>query len=164
MKNGFLGYNASFMLDFVVSALVLIVPVLVWSIWLVKFRQAFALHKRVQIALSAVLLFAVIAFEVDTQLVHGGWQSIVNKPAEPPQRTESELTEISRVLRIHLVFAISTPILWAITLGLALKRFADPPTPGAHSRLHKSLGWISTVDLTLTAVTGLWFYYVAFVA
>ncbi len=164
MKHGFLGYNASFMLDFVVSALVLIVPVLVWSIWLVKFRRAYLLHKRVQIALSAVLLLAVIAFEVDTQLVHGGWQAIVNKPSEPPQRSETELLEIARVLRIHLIFAISTPILWAITLGLALRRFDDPPTPGPHSRTHKTLGWISTLDLTLTAVTGLWFYYVAFVA
>ncbi|WP_166828129.1 DUF420 domain-containing protein [Thalassoroseus pseudoceratinae] len=164
MKNGFLGYNASFMLDFVVSALVLIVPVLIWSIWLVKYRQSFLLHKRVQIALSAVLLLAVVAFEVDTQLVHGGWQAIINKPDQPPLRTETQLVEISGVLRIHLIFAISTPVLWAITLGLALRRFPEPPTPGQHSRLHKTLGWISTVDLTMTAVTGLWFYYVAFVA
>jgi hypothetical protein len=30
--------------------------------------------------------------------------------------------------------------------------------------LHKTLGWASAADLTLTSVTGLWFYYAAFVA
>ena len=43
-------------------------------------------------------------------------------------------------------------------------RFPRPVIPGAHSRLHKTLGWASAADLTLTSVTGLWFYYAAFVA
>ena len=50
------------------------------------------------------------------------------------------------------------------TIALALRRFPDPPVPGPHSRLHKSLGWASAVDLAMTSVTGLWFYYVTFVA
>jgi len=54
--------------------------------------------------------------------------------------------------------------LWATTLTLALKRFPSPPAPAAHSRLHKMLGWMSTVDLVLTSFTGLMFYYMAFVA
>jgi hypothetical protein len=54
--------------------------------------------------------------------------------------------------------------LWPITLGLAWKRFAHPPAPGAHSGLHKKLGWLSTVDITLTSITGLLFYNLAFVA
>jgi hypothetical protein len=30
--------------------------------------------------------------------------------------------------------------------------------------VHKTLGWLSTIDLVLTSFTGLMFYYVAFVA
>ena len=57
---------------------------------------------------------------------------------------------------------MSTPLIWTTTLVLAWRRFANPPQPGVHSRLHKTLGWISTLDLVLTSVTGLAFYYVAF--
>ena len=65
------------MLDFVVCALVLIVPLLLYSLWLVKVRRRFLAHKRLQIALGLILLVAVSAFEIDVQLVHGGWEKIV---------------------------------------------------------------------------------------
>lgn len=164
MKNGFLGYDASFMLDFVVTALVLIVPVLLYSLYVVKVQRNFILHRNLQIALGAILLVAVTAFEIDTQLIHGGWENIVNKDADAPRLTGDAFLNAQRVLWIHLVFAVSTPFLWAATLFYALKRFPSPPQPGDHSRLHKSLGWLSVVDIVLTSVTGLWFYYVAFVA
>ena len=163
MANGFLGYNASFMLDVVVCALVLVVPVLLVSLYLVKVRRNYLWHRNLQVFLGVLLLLAVSAFEVDMQIVHGGWENIVNKPDERPLPSEM-MSLVRMVLRIHLVFAISTPVLWATTLTLALKRFPSPPVPAAHSRLHKALGWISTMDLVLTSFTGLLFYYMAFVA
>ncbi|MFO1094095.1 MAG: DUF420 domain-containing protein [Planctomycetaceae bacterium] len=163
MKNGFLGNDASFMLDVVVCALVLLVPLLLYSLYVVKVQRNYGLHKRLQLALAAILLIAVGAFEIDMRL-HGGWKNIVNKNPAEPRRSEAELARSERLLYTHLVFAISTPFLWGTTLALALKRFPDPPTPGLHSGLHKTLGWASAVDLTLTSVTGLWFYYATFVA
>lgn len=164
MQHGFLGYDASFMLDFVVSALVLIVPVLLYSIWAVKFGRKYVLHRNLQVGLGLVLLVAVAAFEIDTQIVHGGWRHIVNKDAEHPRLAGTALEHVERVLSIHLIFAISTPFLWAATLVLAWRRFPSPPVPGPHSRLHKFLGWLSVIDIVLTSLTGLWFYYVAFIA
>ena len=152
------------MLDFVVCALIGVVPVLLWSLYLVKYRRAYRLHRNLQIGLGVVLLIAVIAFEVDLQLVHGGWENVVNKPGQSPRMTPVELDSARRVLWVHLVFAITTPILWAITIVLALRRFPNPLQPAPHSSLHKKLGWASTIDITLTAVTGLVFYYVAFVS
>ena len=163
MANGFLGHNASFMLDVVVCAVVLVVPVLLVSLYLVKVRRNYRWHRNLQVFLGVTLLFAVAAFEVDMQIVHGGWENIVNKPGERPLSSEM-MSLVRMVLRIHLIFAISTPVLWATTLTLALKRFPSPPAPAAHSRLHKTLGWMSTVDLVLTSFTGLMFYYMAFVA
>lgn len=162
-KHGFLGYDASFMLDFVVTALVLIVPVLAASIWLVRYRRRYALHKQLQLLLAAVLLLAVGAFEVDLQWVHGGWKNVVNKSPDSPRLTGDDLAFVQQVLAVHLIFAISTPIVWAVTIVLALRRMPSPPAPSPHSRLHKLLGWISTIDLVLTSITGLAFYYVAFV-
>lgn len=162
MQHGFLGYQSTFMLDFVVTALALIVPALVVSLYLVKVRRNYTAHRNLQLALSGVLLAAVTAFEVDVQLVHGGWKMIVGK-REPALSAEA-LAGVQQALQIHLVFAISTPLLWAITLTWALKRMPNPPGPCDHSRVHKSLGWLSVIDLVLTAVTGLFFYYRAFIS
>ena len=161
-KHGFLGYDASFMLDFVVTALVLVVPVLAASIWVVRARRGYLLHKRLQLILAGVLLVAVAAFEVDLQWVHGGWQNVVNKSPESPRLDGDALALARNVLYAHLIFAISTPIVWAVTIVLALRRFPSPPRPSPHSRMHRRLGWIATVDLALTSATGLAFYYVAF--
>ena len=150
------------MLDVVVCALVLVVPVILYSLYLVKVRKHYALHAAIQTTLAVVLLLVVIAFEVDMRL-HGGWENIVNPQPEAPRVMGEALAQVRTMLWVHLVFAVSTPLLWITTLTLAWKRFANPPQPGLHSRAHKTLGWLSTVDLVLTSVTGLGFYYLAFV-
>jgi uncharacterized membrane protein YozB (DUF420 family) len=68
------------------------------------------------------------------------------------------------LLYVHLVFAISTVVLWVATISLATRRFPNPPEPGAHSRLHRRLGWLATLDITATSITGLMVYYFGFVA
>ena len=162
MRDGFLGYHASFMLDTVVCALVAVVPVILFSLYQVKVRKNYDLHKKLQLLLAVVLLIAVGAFEVDLQIVHGGWQNVVAK--RQPPLDESGMAFVRKVLWVHLIFAISTPILWAVTITLALKRIPKPAGPSAHSRLHSRLGWLSTIDLVLTSVTGLIFYFFAFIA
>ena len=163
LSNGFLGYPTTFMLDFVVCALALVVPVLIWSLWLVKRRRRYVAHKRLQMSLGIVLLLAVTAFEVDVQMVHGGWENIVAKQPLSPEALRTKINAVRPWLLVHLVFAVTTPLLWLATITLALRRFENPPVPGAHSRMHKALGWASTIDISLTSVTGLLFYYVAFV-
>jgi hypothetical protein len=162
MSQGFLGYRATFMLDVVVCALVLLVPALAVSIYLVKIRRQYAWHRRLQLSLGGVLLLAVAAFEVDVQIVHHGWQNIVHS-ARPDMAKES-LDFARTILYVHLVFAISTPLLWILTISLALAKFGNPPSPSRHSPVHKWLGWTSATDLALTSVTGLLFYYFAFIA
>lgn len=162
MSHGFLGPDAStFMLDFVVTALVLVVPALLASLYLVKFKRNYVAHRNLQLALAGVLLVAVIAFEVDIR-AHGGWREIVGARKLP--LSAEQLETVKWTLYVHLVFAISTPLLWGTTIALALKRIPKPPAPCEHSRLHKTLGWLSVIDLVLTSATGLLFYYRAFIA
>ncbi len=161
-EHGFLGNDASFMLDFVVVALIAIVPIQLYSLYLVKYRRKFLLHRNLQITLGLTLLVAVLAFEVDMQLIHGGWQNIVNKDPESPRLTGTALETAHQVLRLHLIFAVSTPFLWAVTLTMALRNICPPTFQSPHNQLHKTLGWLSVADIVGTSLTGLWFYYVAF--
>lgn len=161
MQDGFLGYQTSFMLDFVVVALLLVVPILLYSLWQVKTRKAYNLHRRLQLVLGVILFVAVSAFEIDLQIVHGGWQNIVAKSLEGDALT-ARIADARPWLWVHLIFAVSTPFFWGVTIVLALRKFSNPPQPSAHSKTHKTLGWISAIDITLTAITGLLFYYVAF--
>ena len=56
-----------------------------------------------------------------------------------------QLQSVRYVLWIHLVFAVTSPILWAVTIVLALRRMPKPPAPSDHSPLHHKLGWASPI-------------------
>jgi uncharacterized membrane protein YozB (DUF420 family) len=67
-------------------------------------------------------------------------------------------------LAIHLVFAVSTLVLWVWVLWEAFLRFPVPPMPGSHGGRHRFMARLAAIDLMLTAVTGTVFYWLAFVA
>lgn len=159
MSDGFLGYPTTLMLDFVVCALVLIVPLLLFSLYVVKVKKNYQLHRNLQLLLGGTLLVAVAAFEIDMRL-QGSIVEILKKRATPLSAEQESL--FWNVLYVHLFFAITTVPLWATTLTLAWKRFPSPPAPSDHSKLHKPLAWLSTIDITLTSVTGLAVYYLGF--
>ena len=155
MIPGFLS-RAPLMFDVVSLAMVVVIPVLTWSIYLIKRRRAFLLHKRLQVALGAALFIAVTLFEIDIRL-HPNWW--VQTEASSFSRTFLE-----RFLYFHLCFAISTTILWIVTLTLALRRFPSPPRPSEHSRTHIALARLASLTMYCTAVTGWIFYWMAFVS
>jgi hypothetical protein len=154
--DGFLGTRAPLILDVLCLAMLGVVFVLCWSVYQVKFRRRYALHKWTQVTLGVVLLVVVVLFEIDIRL--HGWQDraagIIGGRA--PASTVY-------VLYFHLVFAVSTSILWPITIILALRNFPNPPMPGPHSRIHVPLARAAAADMVITTITGWIFYYVAFV-
>lgn len=158
-SSGFLPARGSFMLDFVVVAMALIVLVMTFSVWTVRKRRNFLLHKRIQIGTAAVLFLAIVAFEVDLRLLTD-WRTLA------ASSRFAGTGVIETALYIHLCFAIPAPFIWAITLVKALRHFPNPPAPvsGKFSRQHRRLGWLSVIVMVMTAVTGWFFYAVAFVA
>lgn len=161
--HGFLPTRGSVMLDFVFVALFAILPVLAWSIYLVKYRkpdQTYKCewHKRIQLALAAILLVAVTAFEVDMRFITKDWRSL----AEASPFYASKIVDYS--LWIHLCFAVPTPLLWLFVIVRALQKFPRPAAPGAYSSRHMMWGRIAAGALLMTAVTGWIFYWLAFVA
>jgi putative membrane protein len=161
--DGFLGTRASLGMDIVLVGLITLLPLLGWSIGLAR-RGAYATHKRLQLFIAVVLLAAIVAFEIDVRLVSdwklraaGGvvWGGRPN-PWWP--------AGVMVALGIHLVFAISTLVLWVWVLWEALARFPTPPAPGGHGPRHRGMARLAAIDLLLTAITGSVFYWLAFVA
>ncbi len=150
------------MLDVVFLAMFAIVPLLLLSVFLVRKRHQYSLHKRLQLAMATVLLVAVGLFEVDMQLFTR-WESLAegSRFFDPANKWGSPA---GRSLLVHLSFAIPTLVLWIVVVAAALRRFPNPPHPGSHSLWHARLGWLATIGMVLTAVTGWSFYYLAFVA
>ncbi len=158
--DGFLGNRASFMLDVVFLAMFVVVPVMGWSIYQVKTHKRYLLHKRVQLAIGLVLLVAVTLFEIDIRM--NGWRE--RATASPYYSEIWSVGLVNWSLWIHLVFAISSTVLWIFVIVQALRKFPSPPLPNEYGPRHKFWGKLAAIDLSLTALTGWIFYWLAFVA
>ncbi|MDG1809719.1 MAG: DUF420 domain-containing protein [Pirellulaceae bacterium] len=156
LQGGFLPTRGTFMLDFVFIAMFLIVLILGISIFLVRKKRLFRLHKRIQLLTAVILLAAIVAFEIDVRFFTQ-WEEL----AEPSRYYEQGW--VHWALAVHLLFAIPTPFVWVFTIFKALKNFPADPQPNQYSPQHKFWGWTSTVCMVLTAATGWFFYLMAFV-
>lgn len=154
--DGFLGTRASLMLDVVFIAMFLVIAVMGWSIYQVRYRRRYTLHKRVQLVIAGILLVAVSAFEIDMRL--HGWE----------ERAAGEIGGsagpiVWKALYVHLIFAITSFILWPLVIFRAWRQYPTPPAPGEHSRSHLFWARLAAIDMLLTSITGWVFYYLAFV-
>jgi uncharacterized membrane protein YozB (DUF420 family) len=145
------------MIDVVVVTMLAVLPVMAWSIRQARSGRRYLLHKRVQLTLALILFVAVTAFEVDIRL--HGWEMRTAGGAEGAEVPSA----VRWALGVHLVFAVSTLLLWPVTIVQALRRFPRPPAPSQYSSTHRRWAWLSAVSMSLTAVTGWIFYYFAFV-
>ena len=158
--DGFLGTRASFGTDLVVVAMLLVVPVMVLSILAAKFRGAYRGHRNVQLALAVALLVSVVVFELDIRL--NGWADRAEASRFFVEGPWNDWIEYS--LAIHLCFAIPVIGLWAMAIWGALRHFPKPPVPGEYSRRHRFWGRLAAIWMTITAITGWTFYWIAFAA
>ena len=154
--DGFLGTRASFGMDVVLVGLLATLPILAWSIYLVARRRDYAGHRKLQLLIVAALVAAIVVFELDVRLI-SNWKL---RAAPSPFWPAGVLT----ALGIHLVFAVSTPVLWTWVVWEAWRRFPSPPQPNSHSPRHRLMARLAAGDLVLTAITGTVFYWLAFVA
>lgn len=146
--------RATVMLDAVAAAMIVFLPALGWGIHLARSRKRYAQHKTVQLSLTVLLLVTVTLFELD--LRRNDWRQRAS--ASPYYNTV-----LFPVLYVHLVFAVSTAILWIYTIVAALRGFARPPLPGGYSSRHKFVARLAAVDMCCTTISGWVFYVMAFV-
>ena len=166
------------MLDVVFLAMFAVLVALAASVYLVRYRRSYLLHKRIQLTLGAVLLVTVALFEADMRI--NGWQDraatspyfgTIERPGPVLSTMYLKLLGRAEVpgwvftsLAIHLFFAVTTSLLWIWVIVRALRHFPKPPAPNEHSPSHKLWAWIAAFDMGMTALTGWIFYVLAFVA
>lgn len=153
--DGFLGTRASLMLDVVVVAMVGVLLLLAFSVFLVRYRAKYAWHKRAQLLLVSALAIVVALFEADMR-IHG-WRSRA-------QSSPYYDSLVMPALSVHLIFSVSTCLLWGWVTVRALREFDSPPQPGPHSPSHRLWGWLAATDMLCTALSGWTFYWLAFAA
>lgn len=153
--NGFLGSRASFGMDVVLVGLFALLPVLAVSIVAVR-QGKYGLHKKLQIFIITALLAAIVVFEIDIRLISDWKVRAAPSPFWP--------FGVVLSLIIHLFFAVSTLVLLLWVLVEALRRFPSPPRPDSHSRRHRLTARLAAADLLVTTVTGVVFYWLAFVS
>jgi len=154
--DGFLGTRASLGMDVVLVGLLALLPVLAWSVHLVRHRRDYAGHRRLQLVIAGLLGAAIVVFEIDVRLVSDWRMRAAASPWWP--------AGVWAALAVHLVFAVSTFVLLVWVLVEALRRFPSPPAPNAHAPRHRLMARLAALDLVATAVTGSVFYWLAFVA
>ena len=154
--DGFPGTRGSLGMDVVVVGLLAVLPILAWSVHVVRSRRDFATHKRLQLLIAGALLACIVIFEIDVRIVSDWKERARPSPWWP--------AGVLGMLGIHLVFAVSTLVLWVWTIWEGLAKFPSPPAPGGHSPRHRLMGRLAAIDLVFTTITGLTFYWLAFIA
>ncbi len=71
---------------------------------------------------------------------------------------------IGLIFYIHLFFAVPTALLWIYVIVQALRKFPSPASPGEYSMRHIFWARLAAFEMTMTAITGWSFYWLAFVA
>lgn len=145
------------MLDLIVLAMAIVIPILVYSMGAVQKHRDIKTHRMIQISLGIILGLAILAFEIDMRFF--GWRD--QAKASPYFETW-----VFPSLYVHLFFAIPTLFLWVYTITMAVRHRIHQMSEGSRSQRfrHKFFGRLSAYTMIATALTGWVFYYLAFVA
>ena len=142
-------------LDMMPLAMLVTVPLLILSIYLVRFRYKYRMHAWIQGLIAVLLTGAITLFEIDVRL--NDWRQL----AIPSPYYENWLFP---ELYLHLIFAVTATLLWIYMIGTVIKA---PPSPGSRNlstKRHRYAG-IATATFTIaTAISGCTFYWMAFIA
>lgn len=158
METGFLPARGSLMLDFVALAMIAVTIVMLCSLYLVRYKRWIKAHRWIQVITAAVLLLAVLAFEIDVRFFTK-WREL----AQPSPYYASGIVDGS--LWIHLAFALPTPFLWGGIIYQAHKNYQRAEVADKQFwQRHRWHGRIGTAMMLMTAITGWAFYWLAFVA
>ncbi len=151
---GFLGTRGDLLMDIVIVALVAVVPIVFYN-WRLARTGRYPLHKTMQISL-AVLLGAVVGlFEYNLRLQGGIFEATAAS-------SYAGTGTLNFWIYLHTFFAITTIFIWIGLIAVSLRRFPNPPVPGAFSGRHRFWGRLGMIWMLVTGVTSIPVYVYGF--
>lgn len=144
------------LLNTLILALTVATPFIVlYAVSLAK-KQDFKRHIKIQKTIFWACIIAVIVFEIQVRF-SGGSGSIAS------QGTYYHTAFFKTTLISHIIGAVLTYIIWAITVFSSNTRHKKKQLPGAFTINHKRLGIISIIGLIFTAITAVMVYLMTFI-
>lgn len=150
----FLGTRADALTEVVFLAILLILPLMGWSVWLAR-KQQFPQHRIIQTGLTLLLTVVVALFESNIQ-AQGGIYDMAR------ESTYVASPWFSRLFAVHLAFASTTGTVWLALVATSLWKIRNFTTPNTFRRFHRIAGWLGVVGMTGTGLTGGIFFILAF--
>ena len=153
--HGFLGSRADFLIDTLVVSLVIVLAALAYSLGRAR-KGRYRTHRALQLGIGLAVAVELLVFELDIRL-RGGWSALTSGSSLAGTGI------LQLVLGVHLVFAISTLVLWVWLIPASLRRFPNHDLPGSFSARHRILGRLAAIDMALTCVTAVAVYIAFFI-
>jgi len=151
---GFLGTNAPFFMD-VVTLIVAILPLLVYSSILLARKKMIKLHMLTQNVIFFVSVVIIGYFELGVR-AGGGFNAFMSE-------SDVSYTYALVVLILHIIIATLTLLYWTLTIMRANYHYFKKELPGRYTKMHKILALKSTLGIILTSFSGVWVYLLLFV-
>ena len=129
------GARCDVLMDIVVVSMVIILPLLWYSVKKVKHDHNYKLHKNIQLTMFTILFFVVLLFEYDMKQ-NGGIFAMVRGSAY------EGTFFLNFMIYFHTFLSITTSLIWLILIPVSLKKFGKNPRPGKFSKTHKLWGKI----------------------
>ena len=151
---GFLGTRAPLFMD-IVSVIVFLLPFLILgAISLAKVAN-YTAHEIAQKLLFVISVLVVGFFEYGVRMA-GGYKILM-------EGTSVSHDYLIYVLIFHIMIAVSTLVIWIITLYTARGYKKAQTLPGSSARKHKKFGIATFIGILSTMLTGAWVYALLFV-
>lgn len=120
----------------------------IYAISFIK-KKNYPKHIKIQKRIFWVCVVGVLILELQIRLSGGSGSLVMNSEY-------SDSNFFNFILTAHIIGAVLTYIIWAITIFWSNNRFRKKLTlPGFSSKTHKRLGYFSIVGLFYTAFTAL---------
>lgn len=154
--SGFFGTRADLMMDLVIVAFIIIMPLLFISMRKAGSGQHLV-HAKMQISLSIILAIAVAIFEIDLSM-SGGMAALTKDSAYFATDT------LNYWMWGHTISAIITTILWAALVIMSIIKFKLPPKTKTNQfrRVHRPLGFTAMLFMYVTGLSSFPLYYYGF--
>ena len=154
-QGGFLGTRATFLIDIIVSFLVILPIIVMISIFLVK-RNYIKIHQFLQVSLFLISISALALFAYSVHYVEG-FEYLI-------QKSSVGAKEAFVILTVHVTTVVITILIWFLTIFYALNDRKRRALPGVYSEPHKRAGRRVLLGIVMMALTSLTIYFVLYIA